>query len=89
MKFMDDEEEEKQTINCTVESCVHHDDENEKCELDAITVEPPADETATGDPEDESMCGDYEEVEEEVGESGDAPIDVPTETPADEEENQE
>ncbi|MCL2859137.1 MAG: DUF1540 domain-containing protein [Oscillospiraceae bacterium] len=55
-----DEKEEKQTINCTVESCIHHDNENEKCELGQITVEPSTN-ADSGDPEDESMCGDYEE----------------------------
>ena len=64
---MEDNQEEKQTINCTVESCIHNDNEKEKCELEEITVEPPAD-VASGEPEDESMCGDYESVDEEVEE---------------------
>jgi len=59
---MENEQEEKQTINCTVESCIHHNNENEKCELEQITVEPSAN-ADSGDPEDESMCGDYEETD--------------------------
>ena len=64
---MEEEQEEKQTINCTVESCVHN--ENEKCELEEITVEPSAN-ADSGDPEDESMCGDYEETDNSADESG-------------------
>jgi len=68
--------DENQKINCTVESCTHNDNEKQECELQAITVEPGAEE-GTGEPEDESMCGDYEPVEE-AGEEE-------TETPSEEE----
>ena len=74
---MEDEQEDKQTINCTVESCVHNDNENEKCELEEITVEPPTDAASeSGEPEDESMCGDYEEAEEQANEAVNEPADT-------------
>jgi len=49
--------EENQTINCTVNSCKYQDENNEKCTLKTIVVEPKM-ETATMKP-DESMCGNY------------------------------
>ena len=51
--------EEKQKINCTVGSCLYNDTEKQKCMLEEITVEPCV-EGSTGQPEDESMCGNYE-----------------------------
>ena len=54
----------KQKINCNVASCIYNDEDKQKCVLDEITVEP-CDECATGEPEDESMCGSYEAYEED------------------------
>ena len=54
----------KQKINCNVDSCTHNNTENQECELEEITVEPALD-MPVGDPEEESMCGDYEPEEEE------------------------
>ena len=48
----------KQQINCTVGSCVYN-STDKKCELEAIIVEPCSD-CNNGNPEDESMCGNYE-----------------------------
>ena len=56
--------DEKQKINCTVESCEYNDTEGHKCELDEITVEP-CNDCETGDPEEESMCGSYVCTEEQ------------------------
>lgn len=53
-----------QKINCTVESCAYNDSDNQECELDEIVVEPNNDAT-TGEAEEESMCGSYEETEED------------------------
>ena len=50
--------EEKQKINCTVESCVYQDRENRRCTLPAINVMPTTDTTTRET--DESMCGSYE-----------------------------
>ena len=47
-----------QKINCTVTSCEYNNDEDQTCELKEILVEP-CDDTSTGTPEDESMCGSY------------------------------
>ena len=49
---------EKQKINCTVESCVYQDRENRRCTLQAINVMPTTDTTTRET--DESMCGSYE-----------------------------
>lgn len=50
--------EEKQKINCTVESCVYQDRNAKRCTLQAINVVPVTD-CGTGET-DESMCGSYE-----------------------------
>ncbi|MCL2383039.1 MAG: DUF1540 domain-containing protein [Oscillospiraceae bacterium] len=55
--------DDKQKINCTVGSCQFHDDEKHECELNEITVEP-CFECDTGDPEEESMCGNYTNADE-------------------------
>lgn len=52
-----------QKINCTVGSCQYNDTETQKCSLKEIVVEPCIGGT-TGTPEDESMCGSYENREE-------------------------
>lgn len=51
--------DEKQKINCTVQSCIYNDNDEQKCVLEEITVEP-CNEYTTGVAEDESMCGSYE-----------------------------
>jgi len=48
----------KQKINCTVESCQFNENNEHKCSLNAINVEP-IDDCETCGP-DESMCGSYE-----------------------------
>ena len=50
--------EEKQTINCTVESCVYQDGTTKKCTLQSIQVIPT--ENCDTCKTDESMCGSYE-----------------------------
>lgn len=52
----------KQKINCTVESCAYNNSNEQKCQLEAINVEPCYD-TDSGNPEDESMCGSFEAKE--------------------------
>lgn len=47
-----------QKINCTVESCEYNNCDNKKCELHQINVRA-CKGGATGNPEDESMCGSY------------------------------
>lgn len=50
--------EEKQKINCTVESCVYQNSNTKRCTLQTINVMP-----TTGcitHETDESMCGSYE-----------------------------
>ena len=54
MKIM----EEKQTINCTVGSCVYQDGATNKCTLQSIRVIPT--ENCDTCETDESMCGSYE-----------------------------
>ncbi len=50
--------EQKQKINCTVESCRYNDCDSKACTLKQIQVEPMKDcHTCTAD---ESMCGSYE-----------------------------
>ena len=56
--------DERQKINCTVDSCEYNDTRGHKCELAEITVEPCAD-CGTGEPEEESMCGSYVETGED------------------------
>ena len=56
--------DEKQKINCTVESCEHNDTEEKKCDLNEIVVEP-CNDCETGEPEEESMCGSYEKIWED------------------------
>lgn len=51
--------DDKQSINCTVGSCVYNNEENKKCTLKSIIVEP-CFECSNGEAEDESMCGSYE-----------------------------
>lgn len=53
----------KQKINCTVNSCKFNDCDACECTLNQITVEP-IDECETCTP-DESMCGSYEYNEDE------------------------
>ena len=48
----------KQKINCTVGSCAYNCTNNQECELESIVVEPCSD-CNNGNPEDESMCGNY------------------------------
>ena len=55
--------DEKQKINCTVESCEYNDTQEHKCELNEIVVEPCID-CDTGEAEDESMCGSYVHTED-------------------------
>ena len=50
--------EEKQTINCTVGSCVYQDGATNKCTLQSIRVIPT--ENCDTCETDESMCGSYE-----------------------------
>lgn len=50
--------EQKQTINCTVESCVYQDGTTKKCTLQSIQVVPT--ENCDTCKTDESMCGSYE-----------------------------
>jgi hypothetical protein len=52
-----------QKIKCNVNSCTYNDEQGHKCELEEIVVQPNF-EMATGEPEDESMCGSYEPEEE-------------------------
>lgn len=47
----------KQKINCTVESCKHHDCSNHACSLNQITVTPI--ENCNTQKPDESMCSNY------------------------------
>lgn len=49
--------EKNQKINCTVSSCRYNNGEEEKCTLEAITVEPNKN-IKTMQP-DESMCASY------------------------------
>lgn len=53
------EEDNSQTINCTVNSCKFNETEKSKCGLNSIEVEPCYD-CSDGEAEDESMCGSYE-----------------------------
>ncbi len=46
-----------QAINCSVESCRHH-DENGACNLTSIQVSP-CKGNGSGKPDDESMCASY------------------------------
>ena len=50
--------ENKQKINCTVESCIYNNSENGLCNLKSIIVTPKAN-NHTGTP-DESKCSSYE-----------------------------
>jgi len=50
-----------QTINCTVNSCAYNNPQNHICQLQNIVVEP-CKNCHNGNPEDESMCGSYEQV---------------------------
>lgn len=50
--------DEKQKINCTVESCIYQDEKNKRCTLQSINVMPTPN-SDTGEV-DESMCGSYE-----------------------------
>ncbi len=50
--------ENKQKINCTVESCIYNNPDNECCNLKSIIVTPKTN-THTGTP-DESKCSSYE-----------------------------
>ena len=52
--------DEKQKINCSVDSCEYNDRITQGCELKQITVEP-CKECHTGGPE-ESMCGSYVKI---------------------------
>ena len=52
--------EEKQKINCTVESCVYQDEKNKRCTLQSITVKPTKD--CSSGKTDESMCGSYDRI---------------------------
>lgn len=56
MKFM----EEKQIINCTVESCKYNNGQKQQCELKQIIVTP-VQGCETKQP-DESMCSSYKNV---------------------------
>lgn len=56
--------EENQKINCTVVSCRFNDEQRQKCELGQIIVEP-CQNCYTGDPAEESMCGSYEQKDDE------------------------
>jgi len=56
--------DEKQKINCTVETCEYNDTEKKECELNEIVVEA-SNHTHTGNPDDESMCGSYVQVPED------------------------
>ena len=51
--------EKNQKINCTVESCTWNNGQTQECELEQIIVEP-CQNCDNGKPEDESMCGSYE-----------------------------
>ncbi|MCI9365446.1 MAG: DUF1540 domain-containing protein [Clostridia bacterium] len=53
----------KQKINCTVNSCKYNNCDSCECTLNQITVEP-IDECETCTP-DESMCGSYEYNEQD------------------------
>ena len=48
-----------QKINCAVTSCRYNDMHEQECELNAIVVKP-CQECSNGNPEDESMCGNYQ-----------------------------
>ncbi len=50
-----------QTINCRVKSCTFNDTQKHICELDNIIVQP-CKNCSNGNPEDESMCGSYEQI---------------------------
>lgn len=50
-----------QTINCKVNSCAYNNPQNHICQLQNIVVEP-CKNCHNGNPEDESMCGSYEQV---------------------------
>lgn len=50
--------EERQKINCTVESCVYQDGTTKRCTLQTINVVPTA--NCSTQSTDESMCGSYE-----------------------------
>lgn len=56
--------DQKQKINCTVESCVYNNTEEQKCALEEIIVEPCQD-CSSGIASEESMCGSYEALFEE------------------------
>lgn len=51
--------DDKQKINCNVESCKYNNIAHQECSLKQILVEP-CPNCTTGTPEDESMCGSYE-----------------------------
>lgn len=53
--------EDKQTINCTVESCVYQNGETKRCTLQSIQIVPT--ENCDTCSIDESMCGSYEYTE--------------------------
>ena len=51
---------ENQKIHCNVNSCKYNDAQEEECNLDEITIQPCSN-CHSGNPEDESMCGNYKE----------------------------
>ena len=48
-----------QKINCAVTSCRYNNIHGQECELNSIVVKPCYD-CNNGNPEDESMCGNYQ-----------------------------
>lgn len=54
--------EKNQQINCTVATCKYNNNENEKCMLQAIQVEPIA--GCNTREADESMCASYEHIDD-------------------------
>lgn len=51
---------ENRKINCNVFSCKYNNTERKQCELEEIHVMP-CEGCDSGNPEDESMCGSYEQ----------------------------
>lgn len=54
--------ENHQQINCTVSSCKYNNNQKQKCELQAIQIEPILECSTTE--ADESMCASYENINE-------------------------
>ena len=56
--------EKNQKINCTVSSCKYHDENNQECVLQQITVTPVG--NCNTKKKDESMCGSYENNNQKI-----------------------